>query len=494
MRFKNYLEAERRRGKAKELAAKGVPLYPNDFRPSRRLGEIINHYSWMKAEELDELDERFLLAGRMMAYRSFGKASFARLMDATGQLQVYFRRDILPPDEFKMLKSLDVGDVIGVEGRLFRTKTAELTLEAERLRLLTKSLRPLPEKWHGLTDTEVRYRQRYLDLMVNPTVREVFLKRTRVIQALRRFFNERGFVEVETPMMQPLPGGATARPFKTHHQALGMELYLRIAPELYLKRLVVGGLERVYEINRNFRNEGVSTQHNPEFTMLEFYQAYATFEDFMALSEEMLQYVAEEVIGATRVIYQGQEIDLKPPYARYTFQEALLNLGQVSPQVLGDRQAAERFAAESGAEFPAKESLGKLLVKIFDLKVEPKLIQPTFITHYPTEISPLSRKNDEDPSVVDRFELFCAGREMANAFSELNDPLDQEARFEAQSAERRAGDEEAHPMDRDYIRALEYGLPPTAGQGVGVDRLVMLLTDSPSIRDVILFPLLRPEK
>jgi len=484
---------ELRQAKAAELAAQGVQLYPNDFKPSQRLGQIVETFGQIDDEELSRLNDRPAVAGRMMAVRSFGKAAFVKLQDATGQLQAYIRRDRLSQSEFALFQKLDLGDFVGLTGRLFRTRTGELTLEAASLRLLAKSLRPLPEKWHGLTDKETRYRQRYLDLMVNPEVRRVFGQRSRIIKALRRFFDQRGFLEVETPMMQPVPGGATARPFRTHLKALDMALYLRIAPELYLKRLVVGGFERVYEINRNFRNEGISVQHNPEFTMLEFYMAYATFEDLMNLSEEMFAQAAEEVIGATRLTYGGQEIDLTPPYARLRFAAALTGPGQVPERALEDRDAAEEFARSLGAEFPAKESHAKLLEKLFDLTVEPQLVQPTFITHYPVAISPLSRRNDADPSVVDRFELFIAGREMANAFSELNDPVDQEARFRDQLALRAAGDDEAHPMDRDYIRALEYGLPPTAGQGVGVDRLVMLLTDSPSIRDVILFPLLRAE-
>jgi len=484
---------ELRQAKAAELTAQGVQLYPNDFKPSQRLGQIVEAFGQLDDEELGRLNDRPAVAGRMMAVRSFGKAAFVKLQDATGQLQAYIRRDRLSQSEFALFQKLDLGDIVGLTGHLFRTRTGELTLEAASLRLLAKSLRTLPEKWHGLTDKETRYRQRYLDLMVNPEVRRVFSQRSRIIQALRRFFDQRGFLEVETPMMQPVPGGATARPFRTHLKALDMALYLRIAPELYLKRLVVGGFERVYEINRNFRNEGISVQHNPEFTMLEFYMAYATFEDLMSLSEELFAQVAEEVTGATKVTYGGQEIDLTPPYARLSFAAALTGLGQVPEQALEDRDAAEGFARKLGAEFPAKESHAKLLEKLFDLTVEPKLVQPTFITHYPVAISPLSRRNDANPSVVDRFEFFIAGREMANAFSELNDPVDQEARFKDQLALRAAGDDKAHPMDRDYIRALEYGLPPTAGQGIGVDRLVMLLTDSPSIRDVILFPLLRAE-
>ncbi|MBW2617455.1 MAG: lysine--tRNA ligase [Deltaproteobacteria bacterium] len=483
---------ERRRQKAAQLASEGLALYPNDFKPSTTLGGITNEYGHLSKEELASAAECFLVAGRIMALRDFGKAAFAQLQDESGQLQAYLRRDKLAPEVFGLVKKLDVGDIVGLGGRLFRTRTDELTIEADEFKLLSKSIRPLPEKWHGLTDKEARYRQRHLDLMVNPEVRKVFVKRTQIVQAVRKFFDDRDFLEVETPMMQPLPGGATAKPFKTFHQALGIQLYLRVAPELYLKRLVVGGLERVYEINRNFRNEGISTQHNPEFTMLEFYQAYATFEDLMDLTEEMFSQVAQRVCGSTTVTYSGQEIDLGPPYRRLTFEEALRELGQVPAEVLTQPPAAQEFLQGLGADLTNRESQAKVLEKIFDLTVEPQLVQPTFITHYPVALSPLSRRNDEDPTVVDRFELFVCGREMANAFSELNDPADQRSRFQAQMEERRAGDEEAHLMDEDYIQALEYGLPPTAGEGVGIDRMVMLLTDSPSIRDVILFPLLRP--
>jgi len=485
---------QQRREKAARLAREGVPLYPNGFRPLHELGRLKDDYQDLDQESLEALAERFRVAGRLMAVRSFGKASFAHLQDRTGKLQIYLRKDLLGERTYDLFKALDVGDIVGLTGRLFKTRTGELTLEADSLILLAKSVRPLPEKWHGLSDTETRYRQRYVDLMVNPGVRQTFLARSRIIQEVRRFFDQRGFIEVETPMMQPLAGGATARPFETFHQALGMDLFLRIAPELYLKRLVVGGLERVYEINRNFRNEGISTQHNPEFTMLEFYQAYATFEDMMDLTEELFSRVAREACGSTTVTYQGAEVDLAPPYRRLTFRQALTDLGGAPEGIFDDQGQALSFARSLGGDFPAKESQAKLLEKIFDLAVEPKLVQPTFITHYPTAISPLSRRNDRDPSVVDRFELFVTGREMANAFSELNDPVDQAQRFEAQLKAKEAGDEEAHPMDLDYIRALEYGLPPTAGEGVGIDRLVMLLTDSPSIRDVILFPLLRPER
>jgi lysyl-tRNA synthetase, class II len=383
---------------------------------------------------------------------------------------------------------------VGVWGRLFRTHTQELTLEAQGLRLLTKCLRPLPEKWHGLADVEARYRQRYLDLMVNPQVREVFEKRSRIVRMLRRFFEERDFLEVETPMMQTIPGGAIARPFITHHNALDMELYLRVAPELFLKRLLVGGFDRVFELNRNFRNEGVSVRHNPEFTMLEFYQAYATFEDLMQITEELFVTIAKEVTGSLQLSYGGQAIDLTPPWRRMTIKEAIVALGGAGEEDLNTLEKLQNFAKQNRLPIDLDVGYGNLLIEIFEKLAEPKLIQPTFMTGYPLEVSPLARKNDNDPVLVDRFELYIAGRELANAFSELNDPADQRQRFLQQMEARNAGDDTANPIDEDYVRALEYGMPPAAGEGIGVDRLVMLFTDSASIRDVILFPLLRPQR
>ncbi len=395
---------------------------------------------------------------------------------------------------FACFESFDIGDIIGVTGFPFRTKTGELSLHARGVRLLVKSLLPLPEKFHGLTDVETRYRQRYVDLIVNPDVREIFIKRSRIVNLIRSFMTSRDFLEVETPMMQQIPGGATARPFVTHHNALDMELYLRVAPELYLKRLVVGGFERVFEINRNFRNEGISVRHNPEFTMMEFYQAYATFEDLMDFTEELFSHVAEQVLGSLEFSFQGLDISFKRPWRRMTVREAILEYGDIEPQKLDDRDLALEYARSIGLDHLTDDiGYGKLLMEIFEEVAEHKLIQPTFVTAYPTEVSPLSRKNDHDPNIVDRFELMIAGREIANAFSELNDPVDQKERFLAQVAEKDKGDEEAHYMDEDYVRALEYGLPPTAGEGIGIDRLVMLLTDSASIRDVILFPQLRKE-
>jgi lysyl-tRNA synthetase class 2 len=383
---------------------------------------------------------------------------------------------------------MDVGDFVGLSGGMFQTKTGEWTLLVSELKLLCKTIRPLPEKFHGLKDPEKRYRQRYLDLMMNADVRDLFVKRSRIIQEVRNFFLERDFLEVETPMMQPIPGGAEAEPFKTHHKALGMDLYLRIAPELYLKRLVVGGFERVFEINRNFRNEGVSTQHNPEFTMLEFYQAYATFADLMDLTEQLVSTVAHTLTGSTVVNCQNNSIELAGPWHRITLQKALVDIGGIDSDLLNDKDALLDFAAQKGIKITKTGRLGKVITKLFDVLVEPKLIQPTFITGYPAEVSPLSRRSDAEPDITERFELFIAGREIANGFSELNDPIDQKSRFAQQVENRKAGDQEAHPMDEDYIEALEYGMPPTAGEGIGIDRLVMLLTDAVSIREVILFP------
>jgi lysyl-tRNA synthetase class 2 len=429
-----------------------------------------------------------------MARRDFGKAAFIQVQDRKGRLQVYVARDVVGDESFEQFKKFDLGDIVGLSGTPFRTKTGELSLRADAIRILTKSLQPLPEKWHGLTDVETRYRQRYLDLIANPEVGETFRARSRIIGLIRQFMLGRDYLEVETPMMQPIAGGATAKPFITHHNTLKMDLFLRIAPELYLKRLVVGGFERVFEINRNFRNEGISIQHNPEFTMMEFYQAYATYKDLMDLTEELICHVAREVVGKLVFTYGGKEVNLTPPWDRLTVREAIVKYGNIDPSILEDREQLLQVAAGLGLELDKNIGHGKLLTELFDAVAEPKLWHPTFITEYPTEVSPLSRKNDANPEVVDRFELFIVGRELANAFSELNDPLDQKERFLKQLAEKEAGDEEAHAMDEDYIRALEHGLPPTAGEGIGIDRLVMLLTDSASIRDVILFPQLRPEK
>ena len=480
-----------RRRKVNALWAAGINPYPNDFKPEHTAADLQVQFG--ECEQIDAPDANYVLAGRIIARRSFGKAAFIQLQDRTGRIQVYVRKDDLGEEAFGQFESFDIGDIIGATGFPFRTKTGELSVHARSVRLLVKSLLPLPEKFHGLTDVETRYRQRYVDLIVNPEVRELFIKRSRIVNLIRSFMNSRDFLEVETPMMQQIPGGATARPFVTHHNALDMQLYLRVAPELYLKRLVVGGFERVFEINRNFRNEGISVRHNPEFTMMEFYQAYATYEDLMDFTEELFCHVAQEVLGTLEFSYQGVPISFQRPWRRLTVKEAILEYGDIELKQLEDRDLALAYARSIGLDLPDEIGYGKLMMEIFEEVAEHKLLQPTFVTAYPTEVSPLSRKNDQDPYIVDRFELMIAGREIANAFSELNDPVDQKERFLAQVAEKDKGDEEAHYMDEDYVRALEYGLPPTAGEGIGIDRLVMLLTDSASIRDVILFPQLRKE-
>ena len=487
-------EVEQRISKLEGLKQLGVNPYPNDFAVKDTAKEIIDRCGGLDKELLETHNEKVKCAGRIMAFRDFGKASFLHIQDRTGKIQVYIKKDLIGENAFKIFKNCDIGDIIGVVGRVFRTKTNELTIEAKDMQLLAKSLLPLPEKWHGLTDIETRYRQRYLDLIVNPEVKDVFIKRTRIIQLIRDFLNKRDFLEVETPMMQSIPGGAAARPFKTHHNALDIDLFLRIAPELYLKRLVIGGFERVYEINRNFRNEGISTQHNPEFTMLEFYLAYATFEDLMALTEEMFSSIAKEICGTLTIEYQGQKIDLTPPWQRISVKDAILKYSDADEGIFTDKKKALAFAKKMGIDLPETFSHGKIILEIFEHVAEPKFIQPTFVTHYPLEVSPLSRKNEKDSTLVDRFELLICSREIANAFSELNDPIDQKQRFVQQIREKEAGDTEAHLMDDDFVRALEYGMPPTAGEGIGIDRLVMLLTNAASIRDVILFPQLRQEK
>ena len=484
---------QKRKNKFDLLKQNHLQLFPNDFKVSHTINEI--HGIIDKAPKAVKEDEPvFNLAGRMMAINRFGKTAFIRFRDRSGQLQAYIRKDRIGDEAYHLFKQMDVGDFIGLTGGLFKTKTGEWTLLASELKLLCKTIRPLPEKFHGLKDPEKRYRQRYLDLVMNADVRDLFVKRSRIIQEVRNFFLERDFLEVETPMMQPIPGGAEAEPFKTHHNALGMDLYLRIAPELYLKRLVVGGFERVFEINRNFRNEGISTQHNPEFTMLEFYQAYATFSDLMELTEQLVSNVARAVTGSTVLSYQNSQIELAGPWHRITLQKALADIGGIDSGLFNDKDALLDFAAQNGIKITKTGRLGKVITKLFDVLVEPKLIQPTFITGYPAEVSPLSRRSDEEPDITERFELFIAGREIANGFSELNDPVDQKARFVQQVENRKAGDEEAHLMDEDYIEALEYGMPPTAGEGIGIDRLVMLLTDAASIREVILFPHLKQKR
>ena len=483
-----------RRRKLAELKDAGHTIYPNDFKPTHTASSVASQFGSLADEELVAAVHEIRSAGRIMAIRSFGKASFFHIQDRRGRLQVYARKDRLGEEGYALFQSLDVGDLVGVWGHLFRTKTKELTLEAQGLRLLAKCLRPLPEKWHGLADVEARYRQRYLDLMVNPEVREVFEKRSRIVRLLRRFFEERDFLEVETPMMQAIPGGAAARPFTTHHNTLDMDLYLRVAPELFLKRLLVGGFERVFELNRNFRNEGISVRHNPEFTMLEFYQTYATFEDLMRLTEELFAAIAMEIICSMALSYGGETIDLTPPWRRLTIPEAIIAHGGAEQSDIASVAGLQRFAKIKGLAVDLNAPYGNLLVEVFEEVAEAKLVQPTFITGYPLAVSPLARKNDKDPALVDRFELYIAGRELANAFSELNDPADQRQRFLEQMEKRNAGDDTANPIDDDYVRALEYGMPPAAGEGIGIDRLVMLFTDAPSIRDVILFPLLRPQR
>ena len=481
---------QQRRDKFKKLLERGVKPYPNDFKPTHRVQEVLSKYG-----DKDEktILETLRLAGRIIALRRFGKAAFIHFQDDTGRLQAYFKQDKLGKEQYENFKLLDIGDIIGVEGKLFRTKTGELTISVERFKLLTKALRPLPEKYHGLKDIELRYRQRYLDLIVNQEVRERFIKRSKIIQFIRHFLVKNNFLEVETPVMQIIPGGALAKPFETFHQALGITLYLRIAPELYLKRLLVGGLNRVFELSRNFRNEGIDIDHNPEFTMLEFYQAYATYQDLMVLTQELISQLAEEILGSKKIVYQGKSIDLTPPWQCLDFLSSLKEIGLVPQQILADEQKTIAYATDLGVKLRPGEGVGKALTKLFDKLVEPKLIQPTFIIGYPIEVSPLARRSDKNPEITDRFELFIAGKEIANGFSELNDPDDQRSRFLNQMAKREAGDEEAHQIDEDYIMALEYGMPPAAGEGIGIDRLTMILTNASSIRDVILFPHLRPE-
>ncbi len=477
-----------RRAKVETVRAAGINPYATGFSRKECAADVRREMAGKTPAEVEACGRVYSVAGRVMAQRDFGKSAFLRLEDGSGFLQLMAKKDALGEGGYALYKLLDLGDIVGATGTPFITRTGELTLLLTSLTLLTKAARPMPEKWHGLRDVETRYRQRYADLIANPEVRDTFRLRSRLVSALRAFFDSRGFLEVETPMMQPLPGGAVARPFVTHHNALDMDLYLRIAPELYLKRLVVGGFERVYEINRNFRNEGISTMHNPEFTMVEFYLSYATYRDLMDLSEELFRDAAEKVTGRAVVAFGEQSIDFGRRFARVAFRDSLTALPGFPEEALYNRGPAEEYCRREGIALEKKPSLGKVLEKVFDLKVQPRLIDPTFVHDYPIELSPLSRRRDDDPRTAERFELFIAGMEVANGFSELNDPRDQEERFRSQVAAKAGGDEEAHPMDRDYIRALEYGLPPTAGEGIGVDRLAMLLTGSPSIRDVILFP------
>jgi lysyl-tRNA synthetase class 2 len=488
-----------RRANLEELRKLGVRPYPHRFDPQATIDDVVRAHGEKTGEALDAEQITTRTAGRILAIRSFGKANFLVLSDGKSRIQVYLRQDALSERDFQIFKLLDFGDWVGVEGRLFRTKTKEFTIWASNLEFLAKCLLPLPEKWHGLTDVEIRYRQRYLDLIVNPDARHVFEVRSRVVTAIREFLIARGFLEVETPMMQPIPGGALARPFKTHHNALDIPLYMRVAPELYLKRLTVGGIERVFEINRNFRNEGISSQHNPEFTMLEFYWSYADYTDLMPLTETLLAEVAARAVGTTDVRFGDHAISLKAPFKRLSLREAARDAASrrlgtsVDAGELRSREAAAALAARLKVAVDPAVGPGKITAGIFEALCEDELIQPTFVYDFPTEVSPLSKQKPDDPETVERFELYAAGFELANAFSELNDPAEQQRRFEEQLRQRAGGDEEAHAMDEDYIRALEFGMPPAAGEGLGIDRLVMLLTNSPSIRDVILFPLMRPK-
>ncbi len=490
-------QVHQRRANLAALAQLGVDPYPRTFERRDTISSLVDRFSPRTGEELEAEKPATITSGRILGIRAFGKANFLVLSDGRARIQVYLRQDSVPELDFKIYKLLDFGDWVGVEGRLFRTKTNELTIWASRLHFLAKCLLPLPEKWHGLTDVETRYRQRYLDLIVNEDSRRVFEARSRAIAAIREFMTARGYLEVETPMMQPIAGGALARPFVTHHNTLEMQLYLRIAPELYLKRLTVGGMEKVFEINRNFRNEGISTQHNPEFTMMEFYEAYADYQALMTMTEALVAHTALAAVGTTDVTFGDHRISLKPPFARLSLRDAAASaasakLGRaITDADLRDRATAANIARELHVEVEAGHGAGKIATGIFEALCEAGLIQPTFVYDFPTEVSPLSKQKPDDLDTVERFELYIGGFEVANAFSELNDPDEQRRRFEAQLASRATGDLEAHAMDEDYIRALEYGLPPTGGEGVGIDRLVMILTNSPSIRDVILFPLMR---
>ena len=475
-----------RRDKLAQYEADGIYPFGQRF--------VVQHKALQIKDEFRDFDgQPVVLAGRLMTIRSHGKTAFANLRDLSGDIQVYFRQDVMGEEAYKYVKMLDMGDLVGIEGHVFKTQKGEITVKVNKLTLLSKSLRPLPEKWHGLKDTELRYRQRYVDLIVNPSVRETFVKRTKIVAKIREYLNRNQFMEVETPMMHAIPGGAAARPFITHHNALDIDIYMRISPELYLKRLIVGGLERVYEINRSFRNEGVSIRHNPEFTMMESYQAYGNFEDAIALTEGIVSYCAKEVLGTTKINYQGMDIDLTPPWNRITMQEGIKQYTGEDFDAVETLSEARAIADRLNVEYGDADGIGKIMNLCFEEYVEENLMQPTVVYGHPVEISPLAKQNREKPLTTERFEIFIYGRELANGYSELNDPIDQKQRFESQLKEREAGDDEAHRMDEDFVTALEYGLPPTAGLGIGIDRLVMFLTDSASIRDVLLFPLMKPE-
>lgn len=480
-----------RRAKLDELRALGIDPFGGKYDRTANAGDLLAQYVGMDKEELDEKAVEVKIAGRIMAKRAMGKASFAHLQDLTGRIQIYVRQDSVPEAKYEAFRILDLGDIIGVTGTIFKTKTGETSIKVHDLEVLTKSLIPLPEKYHGLKDVELRYRQRYVDLIINPEVQQTFINRSRVIQSMRRYLDAHGYLEVETPTLHSIAGGAAAKPFITHHNALDMQLYMRIAIELHLKRLIVGGLEKVYEIGRVYRNEGISTRHNPEFTMIELYEAYADYKDIMRLTENMISHIAQEVLGTQKLIYQGQEVDLTPEWRRVSMVDAVKEVTGVDFSVHMTNEEAHRLAQEHKVPVEKHMTFGHILNAFFEQFVEETLIQPTFVTGHPVEISPLAKKNDQDPRFTDRFELFIVAREHANAFSELNDPIDQRQRFEAQLQEKAQGNDEAHEMDDDFIRALEYGMPPTGGLGIGVDRLVMLLTNAASIRDVLLFPHMR---
>ena len=480
-----------RRNKLEQLRALGIDPFGGKYERTHHAQDILDQYGPVDKEELEGMNVEVSVAGRLMQKREMGKTAFAHLQDVSGKIQIYVRKDTVPESQFQAFKLLDIGDLIGVRGVVFKTNTGETSIKVLQLDVLSKSLLPLPEKFHGLKDVETRYRQRYLDLIVNPEVKRTFITRSKIIQAMRRYLDERGYLEVETPTLHAIAGGAAARPFITHHNALDMQLYMRIALELHLKRLIVGGLEKVYEIGRVYRNEGISTKHNPEFTMMELYEAYADYEDIMRLTEDMIAHIAREVLGTTRIVYQGHEVDLTPPWRRASMTDLIREVTGIDFTAPMSDEEAHRLAREHGVPVEPHMTFGHIVNAFFETFVEEKLIQPTFVTGHPVEISPLAKKNPKDPRFTDRFELFIVAREHANAFSELNDPIDQRQRFEAQLAERAAGNEEAHEMDEDFLRALEHGMPPTGGLGIGVDRLVMLLTDSPSIRVVLLFPHMR---